>query len=454
MTLSGSSISGRQWGAAILVWGGALGMVLADNLLTLFFGWMMCDAGILIASLQAKEPLTGIVNRIVVNLAGGMALLGGAIALRGQEATGLAHTISALPFRWLVWFLIAGAVRAGMYPFHRSTYPSTRSFLQPFALARVSVVLAGTYLWLRGLPAFQIQAAWWPFIVAAGGFIALISGLLAWSTRGSQQLLARIVEFELGVMLLNLGLNTHTTRLMAALELFNAVLGVAVLGTTIGAATQSGRIKRIWNQVLTFAALASILGLPPTVGFVARWGLYRHAWETASLSVVLPVAVAGGLLVAPLLNVLRSNEAVQSPIRGWQLAGTLLVGGVLIVVSVQPLFLSFILDPLVRVSPYPVMRSLIRGVDSGLGMRIVLLLLIPVLLGYSLDQVYASLGKSRAMEAISRFLDLGWLYEVLISAAVRAAIALGIILAFLQASSTVEWAILAVLILLLILLRW
>ena len=453
-TLSGAAVSGRRWSAAILIWGGALIMVLADNLLTLFVGWLACDVGILIAALQADEPLIGVLNRVVVNLVGGLAFIGGALALRGQEVSGLAQAVNALPPRWLALFLVAGAVRAGVYPLHRSAYPPLRGTLQPFALARISTVLAGTYLWFRGLPALQIQDTWWSFILLAGGLITLISGLLAWNSRGVEQLLPRIVAFELGVVLLNLGMDTHVARLMATLELVNVVLSVAVLGITIGAATDVGRVERVWNQALAFLATASILGLPPTVGFVARWGLYRHALETASLSVVLPVAVACGLLVAPLWNALRTRKVPDEAARGWQWAGSLFLGGVLILLSVQPLLLAPLLDPFVQVSPYPVMRSLVRGVSPGVSLRVVLLLLVPILFGYSLDQAYVSLKRSRAMEALSRFLDLGWLYELLVSAALRAAIALGIILAFLQASSVVEWVILAVLVLLLILLRW
>ena len=452
-TLSGAATPGRRWSGAVLVWGGALVMVLADNLLSLFLGWLMCDVGVLIAALQ-NESLSGILNRVVVNLAGGLILIGGALALRGRGVSGLAQSVNALPFRWLVLFLIAGAIRAGVYPFHRSAYPSTHAPLQPFALARVSAVLAGTYLWLQGWPALQLHDARWSLIVIAGGFIALISGLLAWGARNAASLLVDVIAFELGVILLNLGLNTHVTRLLALLELANVVLGVAVLGIAVGAATSTKRSERIVHQALIFLALAALLGLPPTVGFVARWGLYRHALETAALSTALPVAVASGLLVAPLLSLLRGQAAADAPAQGWQYAGTLLLGGALLLVSAQPLLLSPVLAPLVQMSPYSMMRSLVRGASSGMGMRITLLLLVPVLFGYSLDQVHASLTKSQTLEAISRFLDLGWLYELLVSATLRAVIALGIILAFLQASSTVEWAMLAGLILLLILLRW
>ncbi len=452
-TLAGGHVPGRDWGAALLVWGGAMGMVLAGNMLTLVLTWVICDVGVLMAALQSDDSLSGVLHRVAVNAAGGLVLVGSLITLSGLGAPGLGSEIAALPPRWLALFFLAGVIRAGVYPFHRSVYRSTDGPLLPGVVARVALALAGAYLWLRGLPILQDRIEWWSFLVIGGGLVALLSALLAWGTQDLRQLIPWLVGFQLGVILLNLGLSSHVTILLATLEFINLALAVTVLGVTAGMAAPMGRAARIWNRGLAFLALASLLGLPPTLGFVTRWGLYRHAVETASLATVLPVAVASGLLVAPLVAGLRRVEAPVPAGGSWPLVGSLLVGIPLLLVCVQPLLLAPLLAPLSDVPPYPVMAGLIRAADSALSVRVILMILIPVLSGYSLDRVHASLEESRAMSAFWRFLDLHWLYDLLVGAVVRAAAALGIILIFLQASSTVEWAILVALILLLLILR-
>jgi multicomponent Na+:H+ antiporter subunit A len=452
-TLAGGHIPGRHWGAAFLVWSGAMGMVVAGNLLTLVLAWVICDAGVLVAALQSDDSLSGVLHRVAVNAAGALMLLGGLIVLNGLGAPGLDSEIAALPPRWLALFFVAGVIRAGVYPFHRSAYRSTDGPLLPAVVARVALALAGTYLWLRGLPILQDRIEWWSFLVIGGGLVALLSALLAWGARDLRQLIPWLVGFQLGIILLNLGLGSHVTILLATLELINLALAVTVLGVTAGMAAPVGRAARIWNRGLAFLALASLLGLPPTLGFVTRWGLYRHAIETASLATVLPVAVAGGLLVAPLVAGLRRATAPAAADGSWSPVGSLLVGIPLLLACAQPLLLAPLLAPLSDVPPYPVMAGFIRAADSALSVRIILMILIPVLGGYSLERVHASLGESHAMSALWRFLDLHWLYELLVGAAVRAAVALGIILLFLQASSTVGWAILVGLILLLLVLR-
>ncbi|MGB9888220.1 MAG: hypothetical protein ACPLTQ_00940, partial [Anaerolineae bacterium] len=60
-----------------------------------------------------------------------------------------------------------------------------------------------------------------------------------------------------------------------------------------------------WGAVAAAAGLLSLVGFPPTVGFVSRWGLYRLLFRAQPLTVVALLLAS----VGPVMGLLRMLPA-------------------------------------------------------------------------------------------------------------------------------------------------
>ncbi len=81
------------------------------------------------------------------------------------------------------------------------------------------------------------------------------------------------------------------------------------------------------------------------------------------------------------------------------------------------------------------------------------LIIVPTLAGYSLDRVYDRWYKDAQLDELWSLLSLDWLYDLLASTVLRAAIAVSLLLAFLELGSTLGWALIAGLLVVLMMLR-
>lgn len=452
-TIVGAQMSGRNWAMAILLWGGSLCMILAANPLTLLASWILCELALIGASLLTREPHL-LIYRLVAGGLGAVVFLLLARDAEAQPMANLQMVLAGLSPRWLALFLAAGAVRMGLYPLHVTGFTHSDAPLAPLVLGRISSAVAGLYLWFRGLPAL-LDSLPADYLVIWGGIAVLICAIAAWGTRSTRTLFPWMVGFELAIFSIGLGVTASPTSIIPALEMINLVLAGSVFGLSLYAINGAeGQLARGWARALSLLAIASLLGLPPTPGFVARWGLYRSAIETGGMAAILPVAVSTGLLVPVLFDAVRKKR--YWPAR-WQsnypIAGLTVLGLPLAVVSAQPLLLTPVLDLVTDIASYPTMIQLIRAAGSRISLLVMTLILVPVLAGYSLDRVHARWRTDRQLDSLWSLLSLQWLYDLLSSTVLRAAVAVLILLSFLELGSTVGWVMIAGLIVILFVLR-
>lgn len=133
--------------------------------------------------------------------------------------------------------------------------------------------------------------------------------------------------------------------------------------------------------------------------------------------------------------------------------GLTILGLPLLLVSAQPLILAPILDIVTSVTSYSVMVRLIRGASASESAQILALIVVPVLVGYSLDRVHDRSRAYSQLDSLWRFLSLRWLYDLLASTVIRAAIAVSILLTFLELGSMLGWVVVVGLLLVLLVLR-
>ena len=99
------------------------------------------------------------------------------------------------------------------------------------------------------------------------------------------------------------------------------------------------------------------------------------------------------------------------------------------------------------------MIHLVRAVSFQMSLQVMMLIAVPALAGFSLDRVYKRWRAEGQLEALWPFLSLDWLYDLLASIVLRAALAVSILLAFLELGSTLGWVLIGSLLVALMILR-
>ena len=310
---------GRFAGALTAFAGSMLGVVLADNLLVVYVFWELTSVTsyLLIGFEDEKAPArAAALQAFLVTGAGGLAMLAGFVVL-GQAAG--TYSLSAIladppsgptvgPAVGLV--LLGAFTKSAQVPFH-SWLPAAMAAPTPVStyLHSATMVKAGVYLVARLAPAFApIIGFWRPLVVGVGLATMLLGGLRALRQHDLKLLLAYGTVSQLGFMIALFGaglpgLTFAGVAVLLAHGLFKAALFLVVGIVDHQAHTRdlrhlSGLARRMPFTFVTAAvAAASMAGLPPLFGFVAKEAAYEAALGGPGVwSVVLGGFVAGSVL--------------------------------------------------------------------------------------------------------------------------------------------------------------
>lgn len=306
--------------AGLLVWfGGAmLGVVLADNVLFLYLAWELTSitSWLLIGSDHTNPSArAGALHALLVTGAGGLALLAGLVLLGQAAGTfSLSGIIDAAPTGRTVavalpLVLVGVVTKSAQYPTH-AWLPGAMVAPTPISayLHSATMVKAGIYVAARLAPAFALSGGWRPAAVTVGLVTMIAGGLRALHQHDLKLLLAMSTVSQLGFMLVLFGAGTpDATAAGAALLLAHAVfkatlfLVVGVIDHQAGTRDRR-RIPPLgpgwWGvKTATVAAAASMAGVPPLFGFVAKESAFEaFAHEGTWGAIVLAGLVAGSIL--------------------------------------------------------------------------------------------------------------------------------------------------------------
>lgn len=486
-----SSKSEKRLSAAWLllaVAGGAF--VLAGDPLTLYVAWVLVDLAIfaVVYSQTAQTDLDQPIRALGINTVLGLPLLMAAVTV--VPGVGWAH-VSGQPWPALAIaaMLVAAGARLEVYP-APFRFPGElggtpgRPFLELVSvtcgayLALRSLLLAGGALplgalwgWLA-IPAIAVAGflAWWGDAPAPGPISAtarLTRERAGTSEDQAQAAVNWITVVQAGLFLLAAGW-PGLPRAVAVLQGFTLCLAPALLRLWLalgsGPATRRGLL---WVRSLGWLAVANLLGVPPTLGFVARWALYRHLLEGGAWHLLILLSAATALTVPPLLRLMRAERRAgrvsSAPIdfsASAQVAGVSLIGVVLLLIGLQPLLLLAPLQMLMSTASI-YLEQLVRGVSSAVGLAILLALLLPVLAGYGLTtgEVAAWLpprqypgDAQRLKQQVQTALSLEWTYRAVEQGAWRLGTMVRTLLAPLEGEWYWGWAFLFALLMALLLL--
>ncbi|SDZ97564.1 complex I subunit 5 family protein [Alkalimonas amylolytica] len=295
-------------------------------------------AAVALVLLSGKKALQAAMRYLLLSLAGSLCYLLGVALLYGHygwlDVPQLAVAISEEPVdhRLALWLITAGLMlKAALWPLH-VWLPAAHAA----APAPVSALLSA--LVVKG-PLFMLYMIWGqlagPELAVTGSWLFLLTGSMAlvvggWSalrTPYAKVMVAYSTVAQLGYGLLALGLMLHLTDPAFTQALFLFVLAHALAKTSTFLAVGEMQLRlggkrlstyRGASQTMPLAMFAvavaggSLIGLPPSGGFVAKWHLLLPLWQHSQLWWLLPVILAGTLLSAAYifrLVVLAFNRA-------------------------------------------------------------------------------------------------------------------------------------------------
>ncbi|GAA0591869.1 hydrogen gas-evolving membrane-bound hydrogenase subunit E [Actinomadura livida] len=305
-------------GTLVAFAGAMTGLVLADNLLVLYVFWELTTLSsfILIGTTRPEraEDRRAATQALLTTTAFGLLMLAGFVLL-GQTAG--TYQISALladppggaaAEAGLVLVLLGAFAKSGQVPLH-AWLPAAMVAPSPVSayLHAAAMVKAGVYLVARFSPAFADTGLWRPAVVCAGLVSLLVGGVIALRQDDLKALLAYGTISQLGFLMVLFGHGTRTAALAGAAlllahGLFKAPLFLAAGVVEHEAGTRragelSGMGRRLpVTAVAAAVAVASMIGLPPLLGFLAKEAAFEAFAHGGWDAVVLAGIVAGSVL--------------------------------------------------------------------------------------------------------------------------------------------------------------
>ncbi len=297
-----------------LFMGAMLGVVLSDNLLTLFVFWELTSitSYLLIGFTNASaDSRRSALQALLVTGAGGLALLAGMILLGVAAGTyelseirllGDAIRAHGLYVPIAILFLLGAFTKSAQIPFH-FWLPNAMAAPTPVSayLHSATMVKAGVYLMARMHPTLASTDLWFWTLTLAGGATAVFASLMAIKQTDIKQTLAYTTLMALGTLTMFLGSDTGyaLTAVMAFLvvhSLYKAALfliaGLIDHGTGTREVAQLGGLARFMPITAAAAALAalSMAGLPPFVGYIGKEIIYAASIQVPSAAILVTLA--------------------------------------------------------------------------------------------------------------------------------------------------------------------
>jgi len=222
------------------------------------------------------------------------------------------------------FFAVGISLKLALFPLHAwlpdaYTYaPSAvTAFLASTATKVAVYVLLRVFFTVFGL-GFSYETLTLHFVLLPLALVAILSAsLTAIYQQNVKRLLAYSSVAQIGYMILGISMATVTGLTAGILHLFNHALIKATLFMAVGAVMyQVGSVrieamqglgrKMPWTMAAFVAGGLSLIGVPPTVGFVSKWFLVLGAVETGRWGVAVVVLLGSLLAVVYIWKVVES----------------------------------------------------------------------------------------------------------------------------------------------------
>lgn len=360
----------RFYGFLSMFMASMLGLVLADNLISVLVFWELTsitsffligfknyDEGSRKAALTSMG-ITGFGG--VLFLAGTLLIgsIGGTYSIQELLSSGI--SFSENPYYALILFFIFGAAftKSAQFPFH-FWLPGAMKAPTPVStyLHSATMVKAGIYLLLRMSPLLGGDPLWHNTLMIFGGVTTIFGAFHTLFRTDLKGILAYSTISALGILVLLIGIGTEAALLAAVFfilvhAIYKATLFLVAGGIDLAVGTRdvtklSGLRK--WLLPLTVAGFLGAVanaGIPPSIGFLGKDLIYEstlHApWgkvAITALAIITNILLLYAGFVVGIKPFFRKpshpeDEIQKSPFLIW--APAVLIGSLGIVLGVVP----------------------------------------------------------------------------------------------------------------------
>ena len=297
-----------------------LGVVLADDLIFLYVCWELTTlssfflVGFEHERAEAREAAR---HALLLNVAGGLALLAGVIllgmvggttrlselALRGEEVRAHALYVPAL-----LCVALAAFIKSAQFPFH-GWLPRAMEAPTPASayLHAATMVKAGVYLLARLSPVLAGTAVWSGLVTTFGAITMVVGGARALGETHLKRSLAYATVGALGVFVALLGVGGEHAVAAAMIYLLAHGLYKGALFLFAGTVShrahtlESGELRGLgrampWSAAGALLAGASMAGVPASLGFLGKDLLYAASWPASASELAALAVLAAGLV--------------------------------------------------------------------------------------------------------------------------------------------------------------
>ena len=338
--LAGHYHLGRFYIYILMFMGSMLGVVLSDNLITLFVFWELTGiTSFLLIGYYHDKPDSrfAALQALLVTGAGGLALLAGLILMGvagGQwEISALvaqADLIQANPLYLTILVLVlAGAfTKSAQFPFH-FWLPGAMAAPAPVSayLHSATMVKAGVYLVARMSPILGHTKVWLYTVTIFGVVTMLLAAYIAWQQTDLKRILAYSTVSALGTLMMLLGLGNHVAVEAAIVFLVVHSLYKGTLFMVAGTVDHEsgtrfinklGGLRSLMPISMGAALLAafSMSGFPPFLGFVGKELIYEGTQEAGFAAWVITIAA----VLANVLTIIAALLVLFRPFFGAKVA--------------------------------------------------------------------------------------------------------------------------------------
>ena len=308
--LKGHIYLDRFYGYLAMFMASMLGLVLSDNVITLFIFWELTSiSSFFLIGFNNEEEESRKSAQVALGITGigGLFLLAGTVALGYLGGT---YNISELLasseiiknhslYGWiLVFMFIAAFTKSAQFPFH-FWLPAAMKAPTPVStyLHSATMVKAGIYLLARFTPILGDHPWWNTTLLVVGGFTMLYAAVHSLFRLDLKSILAYSTISALGVLVFFLGLGTDQAFLAGAIfilvhALYKASLflitGIIDHETGIRDVSKLSGLRKVMLPVGIAGLLAALssAGVPPTFGFLGKDLIYESTLNVEGLAYV------------------------------------------------------------------------------------------------------------------------------------------------------------------------
>ena len=313
--LKGHHYLDRFYGYLSAFMGAMLGLVLSDNMITLFVFWELTSitSFFLIGfNNTSKASRKSAMTALGITGIGGLLLLAGALLLNNisgtysiSEMLSMSEVIRENQYYVLAVWLIFGAAftKSAQFPFH-FWLPGAMKAPTPVStyLHSATMVKAGIYLLMRFTPVLGGEDVWNITLIAIGGITMLYSAVHTIFRTDLKGILAYSTISALGILVFLTGLGTQEAFLAAAVFIIVHALYKATLFLVTGIIDHQTHTRNVTklaglNKIMLPVGIAGILaaissaGIPPTIGFVGKELTYEATLHSEMLAIILVIAI-------------------------------------------------------------------------------------------------------------------------------------------------------------------